>query len=81
MHRSVEIAIGRLLTDEAFRAAFRRDPRRALADAAVRGLELTESETAALLETDRALWDRVASDIDERLQKARLCLPSTDELP
>ncbi len=72
MHRSIEILIGRLVTDEDFRAAFRRDPRAALASAHTWGLELSVGEVGALLETDRTLWDRVAAELDARLQKASL---------
>ena len=72
MHRSIEILIGRLITDEDFRASFRRDPNAALANASVWGLDLTAGEVGALLDTDRSLWDRVAQEIDARLQKASL---------
>jgi hypothetical protein len=72
VHRSIEILIGRLVTDEEFREAFRRDPRGALSGTLSLGLELTRGEVAALLDTDLTLWDRMASEIDERLQKANL---------
>jgi hypothetical protein len=72
MHRSIEILIGRLVTDEDFRVAFQRDPRTALSHASARGLELSVGEVAALLDTDRHLWDRVAQELDARLQKASL---------
>jgi len=76
VHRSIEILIGRLVTDEDFRAAFRRDPRTALANASMWGLELTAGEVVALLATDRTLWDRMAKELDARLQKASLNTPS-----
>ncbi|MEZ5286649.1 MAG: Os1348 family NHLP clan protein [Vicinamibacterales bacterium] len=72
MHRSIEILIGRLVTDEDFRTAFRRDPRAALDDASAGGLALNASEIRALLETDPDLWERVAAEVDARLQKASL---------
>jgi hypothetical protein len=72
VHRSVEILIGRLITDEAFRNAFQRNPGEALAAARVWGLELTAAEMNAVLDTDRLLWDRVATELDSRLQKASL---------
>ena len=75
MHRSIEIVIGRLVTDEDFRSAFRRDARAALANASTWGLELSVSEVVALLDTDRTLWDRVAEEVDARLQKASLRQP------
>lgn len=79
MHRSIEILIGRLVTDEEFRRAFRRNPRAALANASAWGLELTKGEVGALLDTDHLLWDRVAQELDARLQKASLRLPSDAE--
>lgn len=72
MHRSIEVLIGRLVTDEDFRARFRRDPRSALAVAGAWGIELNGCELTALLDTDRRLWDRVAAQLDPRLQKASL---------
>ena len=76
MHRSIEILIGRLVTDEEFRLAFQRDPKAALATASAWGLELTKGETGALLATDRLLWARVAQELDSRLQKASLSMPT-----
>lgn len=70
MQRHIELLIGRLVTDEDFRLAFTSDPRQALTDAEKWGLTLTAVEAAALLATDRSLWDRVASEVDSRLQKA-----------
>ena len=37
-----------------------------------RGLELSRTEVAALLNTDRTLWAKTADAIDPRLQKASL---------
>ena len=76
MHRSIEILIGRLVTDEEFREAFRRDPRGALTSAWRWGLELTRGEIAALLDTDHTLWERMAGELDQRLQKASLRGPA-----
>ena len=76
VHRSIEILIGRLVTDEEFRLAFQRDPRGALTHASAWGLELTRGEMSALLDTDHQLWDRVAQELDARLQKVSLRLPS-----
>jgi hypothetical protein len=70
--RSVEILIGRLVTDEEFRQTFRRDPQRALDQLLERGLDLTPAEIGALMNTGRELWDRVADELDPRLQKANL---------
>ena len=70
MHRHIELLIGRLATDEDFRDAFQRDPEKTLADAAAWGLALSAIEVNALLSTDQTLWDRIARDLDSRLQKA-----------
>ena len=70
--RSVEILIGRLVTDEEFRQVFRRDPQRAIDQLLERGLDLTPAEIGALMNTGRELWDRVADELDPRLQKANL---------
>ena len=70
--RVIEAVIGRLITDEAFRAAFLSDPRRTLAGLRERGVDLTQGEIAALVDTDSALWEQVAERIDSRLQKANL---------
>jgi hypothetical protein len=68
--RSIEIVIGRLITDEAFRAEFRRDAVTTLTRFVESGYELTALETAALGSTPSDVWDRVAEQIDPRLQKA-----------
>jgi hypothetical protein len=72
--RVIEALIGRLITDEMFRMEFLRDPRKTLADLVERGLQLTQGEIAALVDTDSELWDAVADRIDSRLQKANLDL-------
>jgi len=70
VQRHIELLIGRLVTDEDFRRAFQRDPRRALSEAASWGLALSAIEVSALLATDQTLWDRIAVELDSRLQKA-----------
>ena len=70
--RVIEALVGRLLTDEAFRSQFLSDPHKTLADLVKRGLDLTDGEIAALLDTDSELWEQVADRIDSRLQKANL---------
>ena len=72
MQRSIEILIGRLVTDEDFRRAFQDDPTGTLEAAAEWGLALSPLEIRALLATDHSLWDRVANEVDDRLQKASL---------
>jgi hypothetical protein len=70
--RIIEILIGRLITDEEFREDFLRDPERTLLALSERGLELSRTEVAALVNTDPTLWARTADAIDPRLQKASL---------
>jgi len=72
VQRSIEILIGKLATDEEFRLAFQRDPRATLDEASEWGLALTEFEVRALLATDQSLWERIADELDGRLQKASL---------
>jgi hypothetical protein len=72
VQRSIEILIGRLITDEGFRMAFLRDPKRTLELASEWELPLSRSEISALLATDPSLWNRVADQVDTRLQKASL---------
>lgn len=73
--RNVELVIGRLLTDEEFRQKFLVDPQRSLHDLLEHGTQLTALEVAALLATDMRLWNRVANQIDARLQKGSLKAP------
>jgi hypothetical protein len=70
VQRNIELLIGRLVTDEDFRDAFQRDPQKTLADAAAWGLSLNAIEVTALLATDQTLWERIALELDSRLQKA-----------
>lgn len=70
-HRSIEILIGRLVTDEAFRDDFLTDASRALQMFCEAGHGLTRMEISALLATPSELWGEVAEQIDARLQKAK----------
>ena len=72
VQRSIEILIGKLVTDEEFRRAFQRDPKATLELAEEWGLALSPYEIRALMSTDHGLWDRVADELDVRLQKASL---------
>lgn len=68
--RSIEILIGRLVTDEAFRSAFRADAVATLIRFAESGYDLTALEIAAVRGTSSEVWEQVAEQIDPRLQKA-----------
>jgi hypothetical protein len=70
--RSIEILIGRLVTDEAFRSAFRADAPATLIRFAESGYDLTALEIAAMRATPPDVWERAAEHIDPRLQKASL---------
>ena len=60
------------MTDEDFRREFQEDPIATLRRAAEWGLSLSDFEIRALLATDCTLWDRIADEVDGRLQKASL---------
>ena len=64
--------IGRLITDEEFRRDFLRDPETTLFELSERGLDLSRTEIAALVDTDRSLWVQTAGSVDPRLRKASL---------
>jgi hypothetical protein len=70
--RIVEMLIGRLITDEQFRATFLGDPETTLLELCARGFELTQTEIAALANTDPVMWAQAAAVLDARLQKASL---------
>jgi hypothetical protein len=69
---SVEVLIGRLATDEEFRARFAADRRSALEEFVATGHALTPAERSALEATDIRRCEQFADAIDPRLQKASL---------
>ena len=71
-HKTVQIIIGRILTDEELREKFLVAPVETLSAFRESGLDLTDTEVDALTNTDRALWRSGAAWIDKRLQ--RCCL-------
>ncbi|HJZ72021.1 MAG TPA: hypothetical protein VKE51_09775 [Vicinamibacterales bacterium] len=68
--QSLEIFIDHLLEDEELRDSFLRTPRQTLRHAADWGLPLCESEMRALIAADPSVWDRIADELDSRLQQA-----------
>jgi hypothetical protein len=70
--RTVQLVIGRIVTDEAFRGRFIQQAAETLTDLLDQGFELTAVEMDALLRTDRKAWDIMAKRIDPRLQRCRL---------
>lgn len=70
--RAIEVIVGRLVTDEAFRTSFERDPLHALEELAMQGVCLTEIEIAALIGTRASLWGETGEQIHPHLHKANL---------
>lgn len=70
--KSVEQAIGRLVTDERFRRRFATDPRTALGELAASGLDLNPCERRALACLDPGRLARFAKELDPRIQKVDL---------
>ena len=70
--KTVQLIIGRLVTDEEYRIRFLDDPRAFLVALRDQGVELTRGEVAALIRTDAALWPEVADRLDPDLQRSSL---------
>lgn len=70
--RAVEMVVGRLVTDEAFRHAFVQQPRQVLDQLVAQGLSLTDTEIRALTRTRAGLWAETGEQLDPDLQKASL---------
>lgn len=66
----VQLVIGRLITDEEFLRHFQAHGAECLHVLQKRGIELDDSDIAALLGTDPHLWARTATRIDHRLRKS-----------
>jgi len=67
--RNIELLIGRLLTDDAFRLAFVRNLAKTLAAFIDSGHELTSQEVHALMASNPSFWSDVAAELDPRLRK------------
>jgi len=68
--RNVELFVGRLMTDEAFRERFCREPAEAVQQMAQEGNQLTCVEIEALSQISPALAKLFAEALDPRIQKA-----------
>jgi DNA-binding CsgD family transcriptional regulator len=68
--KTVQLIVGRLVTDEEYRLKFLSDPIRALTTLRDQGVELTSAELDALIRTDRTLWSDAAARIDPDLQRS-----------
>jgi DNA-binding NarL/FixJ family response regulator len=67
-HLGVQLVVGRLLTDEQFRQRFEQRRHECLLSVRDGGVDLDDDEMAALMDVDPAVWARMASRIDHRLQ-------------
>jgi hypothetical protein len=70
--KTVQLIVGRLLTDEDFRVRFLAEPIETLTALRDQGFELAAPEINALLRTDRRLWADAAARIDPQLQRVSL---------
>jgi hypothetical protein len=70
--KTVQLIIGRVITDEDLRDRFIRDPAETIAALEELGFELTPSEVEALIQTDSELWTTAARRIHPQLQRCRL---------
>ena len=67
--KTVQLFIGRVLTDEDLRQQFLEDPRGMLTTFRDQGFELTSGEIESLVQTEKALWTDAAARIHPRLQR------------
>jgi len=65
----VQLVIGKLITDEGFRRQFEARGGECLVSLCERGIDLSETEIAALVGASPRLWSRLATRIDRRLRK------------
>jgi hypothetical protein len=70
--RTVQLLMGRLLTDEDLRARFVERPRETLTELRDQGFELTDDEIDALARSDAQMWPEMARRIHPRLQRCSL---------
>jgi uncharacterized lipoprotein YmbA len=70
--KTVQLVIGRLLTDEDMRLRFVERPYETLAELREQGFELTDDEVDALVRSDSQMWRSAARRIHPRLQRCSL---------
>jgi hypothetical protein len=73
--KTVQLMIGRLLTDEDLRLQFVERPQETLAELRDQGFDLTNDEIDALARSDPEMWPSVARRIHPRLQRCSLRSP------
>jgi hypothetical protein len=74
--RHVEIAIGRLVTDEDARRSLRESPAALIDRLKDLGLDFSAAEEAALLAIDPRACERFARTLDPRIHKVSLAPPA-----
>jgi hypothetical protein len=70
--KTVQLVMGRLLTDEDLRLRFVERPRETLVELRDQGYELTGDEIEALVRSDPGVWPSMARRIHPRLQRCSL---------
>jgi hypothetical protein len=70
--KTVQLVIGRLLTDEDLRARFVERPLETLTELREQGFELSDDEIDALSRSDAKVWPSMARRIHPRLQRCSL---------
>lgn len=70
--KTVQLVIGRLLTDEDLRVRFVERPFETLTELQEQGFELTRDEIEALAQSDAKMWPSMARRIHPRLQRCSL---------
>ena len=70
--KTVQLVMGRLLTDEDLRLRFVERPRETLVDLRDQGYELTADEIDALVRSDPGAWPSMARRFHPRLQRCSL---------
>jgi hypothetical protein len=70
--KTVQLVMGRLLTDEDLRFRFVERPRETLSELREQGYELTADEIDALVRSDPGMWPSMARRIHPRLQRCSL---------
>ena len=66
----VQLVIGRLVADDVFRQRFEERAHESLMKLCEQGIELSDLEVAAFLETDIQVWSATARQMDPRLRTA-----------
>jgi hypothetical protein len=70
--KTVQLVIGRLLTDEELRSQFVKRPLETLTELQEQGFDLTGDEIQAIVASDREIWTSTAARIHPRLQRCSL---------